>query len=96
VTNTQSVTFSSTAPTGTAYADAFGVAVDWDTSTPSDTKYRACILMHKDAAAHAEQMGIRTQAQYKQEYLGTLVTSDTVYGTKTLREYAGRSIIVPA
>jgi hypothetical protein len=96
VTNTQSVTFSSTAPAGATYVDAYGITVDWDTSSPTDTKYRACLLMHKDALAHAEQMGIRTQSQYKQEYLGTLVTSDTVYGTKTLREYSGRALIVPA
>ena len=96
VTNTQSVTFSSTAPTGGSFSDAFGLTVDWSTSTPTDTKYRVCSLLHKDAVAHAEQMGIRTQAQYKQEYLGTLVTSDTVYGVKTLRDYAGLAIIVPA
>jgi hypothetical protein len=96
VTGTQSVTFSSTAPTGTAYADAFGLTVNWSASTPTDTKYRACLMFHKDAMAHAEQMGIRTQAQYKQEYLGTLVTSDTVYGVKELRDTFARAVIVPA
>lgn len=96
VTGTQSVTFSSTAPTGTAYSDEFGIAVNWSASTPSDSKYRACMLLHKDAFAHAEQLGIRTQSQYKQEYLGTLVTSDTVFGVKTLRSYAGLAVIVPA
>ena len=96
VTGTQSVTFSSTAPTGASYSDAFGLTVDWNTSTPTDTKYRVCSLHHKDAIAHAEQMGIRTQAQYKQEYLGTLVTSDCVYGVENLREYGGIALIVPA
>lgn len=96
VTGTQSVTFSSTAPTGGAYADAFGIAVDWNTGTPGDTKYRACLMLHKDAMAHAEQMGIRTQSQYQQEYLGTLVTSDTVYGVKELRDTFARAIVVPA
>lgn len=96
VTGTQSVTFSSTAPTGTAYSDAFALTVNWSASTPSDTKYRACMMLHKDAMCHAEQMGIRTQSQYKQEYLGTLVTSDTVYGVKELRDYAGLAVIVPA
>jgi hypothetical protein len=96
VTGTQSVTFSSTAPTGTAYADAFALTVNWSASTPSDTKYRACLMLHKDAMALAEQMSIRTQAQYKQEYLGTLVTSDTVYGVKELRDYAGLAFVVPA
>lgn len=95
ITGTQSVTFSSTAPTGT-YADEFALSVDWSTSSPSDTKYRACMMLHKDAMCLAEQQGIRTQSQYKQEYLGTLVTSDTIYGTKELRDYAALAVIVPA
>lgn len=96
VTGTQSVTFSSTAPTGASFTDAFGLTVDWSTSTPTDTKYRAGMIFHKDAMAHAEQMGIRTQSQYKQEYLGTLVTADTIYGVKELRDYAGLAFVVPA
>jgi hypothetical protein len=96
VTSTQSVTFSSAAPTGAAYVDELGNTVDWSTSTPSDTKYRAGMILHKDAMAHAEQQGIRSQSQYKQEYLGTLVTSDTVYGVKELRDYAALAFVVPA
>lgn len=96
VTSTQSVTFSSAAPTGAAYADEFALTVDWSTSAPTDTKYRACLMLHKDAMVLAEQQAIRTQAQYKQEYLGTLVTSDTVYGVKELRDYAALAIVVPA
>src|SRR5512139_855582 len=96
VTGTQSVTFSSTKPTGAAFADSFGLTVDWNTSTPTDTTYRVGLLMHKDAIALAEQMGIRTQQQYKQEYLGTLVTSDTIYGVGELRDYAGLAFVVPA
>jgi len=96
VTSTQSVTFSATKPTGAAFADEFALTVDWNTSTPTDTKYRACMLFHKDAMVLAEQQAIRTQSQYKQEYLGTLVTSDTVYGTKELRDYAALAIVVPA
>lgn len=96
VTSTQSVTFSSTAPTGASFSDEFSLVVDWNTSSPTDTKYRACLMLHKDAIAHAEQMGIRTQAQYKQEYLGTLVTADCVFGTKELRDYAALVAVVPA
>lgn len=96
ITSTQSVTFTSAAPTGASFVDEFGLTVDWNTSSPTDAKFRACMLMHKDAMAHAEQMSIRSQSQYKQEYLGTLVTSDTVYGVKELRDYAGLAIIVPA
>ncbi len=89
----QATNFSGTSLTTTG-TDSFGLSYDFTADT--DTKYRACLLMHKDAIAHASQQGIRTQAQYKQEYLGTLVTSDTVYGVKTLRDYAGLAIIVPA
>ena len=96
VTGTQSVTFSSTAPTGASYVDAFGLTVDWSTSSPTDTKYRACQLVHKDSVALAEQQGVRVQDQYKQEYLGTLVTADTIYGVKELRDYGALSFIVPA
>ncbi len=95
VTGTQSVNFSGTTLT-TSYVDSFGLTVDWATSTPTDTKYRACLMMHKDAMALAEQQSIRTQSQYKQEYLGTLVTSDTVYGVKELRDYAALAFVVPA
>jgi len=93
VTGTQSVTFSSAKPTGT-YVDELGNSVAW--ATGSDTVYRAGLMLHKDAAVLAEQMGIRTQSQYKQEYLGTLVTSDTIYGAKELRDYAAVAFVVPS
>lgn len=96
VTNTQSVTFTSTAPTGASFADDFGLTVDWNTSTPTDTKYRACALFHPDAMILAEAQGVRVQQQYKQEYLGYLVTADNIFGTAEMRDYAGISIIVPA
>lgn len=96
VTSTQSVTFTAAAPTGAAYVDELGNTVDWSTSSPTDTKYRACLMLHKDAFALATQQDIRTQSQYKQEYLGTLVTSDTIYGTKELRDYGAVCVIVPA
>ena len=96
VTGTQSGTFSSTAPTGASYTDDFALTVDWNTSSPTDTKYRACLLVHPDAMVLAEAQAIRTQQQYKQEYLGYLVTSDCIFGTAELRDYASIPIIVPA
>lgn len=96
VTNTQSVTFSSAAPTGASYSDAFGLTVDWNTSSPTDTKYRVGLLMSNEAIAHAEAMAIRTQDQYDVEYLGTMVVSDTIYGVGELRDYAGLAFVVPA
>ena len=52
-------------------------------------------MFHKDALALAEQVGVRSQTQYKQEYLGDLFTSDTLYGTATLRHTAGVAFVVP-
>jgi N4-gp56 family major capsid protein len=46
---------------------------------------RVCLMGHKDSMVLVEQVGIRSQTQYKQEYLGTLFTSDTLYGVKALR-----------
>jgi hypothetical protein len=96
VTSTQSVTFTSAAPTGASFVDEFGLTVDWSTGSPTDAKYRACMMLHKDAMALAMQQDIRSQAQYKQEYLGTLVTSDVVFGSKELRDYAALVTVVPA
>ena len=57
---------------------------------------RVGVLMHKDALVLAEQVGVRSQTQYKQEYLGDLFTSDTIYGVKELRNDAGLAFVVPA
>ena len=57
---------------------------------------RVGVLMHKDALVLAEQVGVRTQTQYKQEYLGDLFTADTIYGVKELRDDAGIAFVVPA
>ncbi len=96
VTGTFSVTSSSAIPTGAAYVDLLGVTVDWNTSTPTDATYRSCMAFHKSAVVHIEQMGVRSQAQYKQEYLGDLFTADTIYGVGELRNDAGVAFIVPS
>ena len=49
---------------------------------------RVCLMGHKDAMVLVEQVGIRSQVQYKQEYLATLFTSDTLYGVAALRNAA--------
>jgi len=54
------------------------------------------VLMHKDALVLAEQQGVRSQTQYKQEYLSTLFTSDTIYGVKAIRPENGIGIVLPA
>lgn len=47
------------------------------------------LMFHKEAWAVAMQMQPRTQAQYKQEYLGWLVTVDVLYGHTSLRSNFG-------
>jgi len=57
---------------------------------------KAGILGHKDAMVFAEQMGVRTQTQYKQEYLGDLFTADTLYGVKVLRPESALALVFNA
>jgi len=47
------------------------------------------LLFHKESWAVAMQMEPRTQAQYKQEHLGWLVTVDVLYGHTQLRSGFG-------
>ena len=54
---------------------------------------KAGILGHRDAMVFAEQMGVRSQTQYKQEYLGDLFTADTLYGVKVLRPESALALI---
>jgi len=57
---------------------------------------KAGILGHRDTFVLAEQMGVRSQTQYKQEYLADLFTADTLYGTKVLRPETGFVVALPA
>jgi len=49
---------------------------------------RICLMGHRDSMVLVEQMGVRTQTQYKQEYLANLLTADTLYGVKAMRTAA--------
>jgi len=55
---------------------------------------RIALMAHKDAFVLVEQVGIRSQTQYKQEYLGTLFTADTLYGVAELRDYSSVALAV--
>ena len=55
---------------------------------------KQAMLFHKDAMVLAEQMGVRSQTQYKQDFLATLYTADTLYGTAVLRNDAAFNIAV--
>ena len=49
---------------------------------------RICLMGHRDSMVLVEQVAVRSQTQYKQEYLGTLFTADTIYGVKAMRTAA--------
>lgn len=78
---------------GNVYGIPVFVSSNADAATDGD---RICLLGHKDFAVLVEQMGVRTQTQYKQEYLGDLFTADTLFGVKELRDGAAIALAVPA
>ena len=80
---------------GNAYGVSVFVTNNADTTSGS-TACRIALMGHKDFAVLAEQMGVRSQTQYTQEYLGTLFTADTLYGVKELRDGAAVALAVPA
>ena len=68
----------------------YGVDIYVSSNCPTlESNVRGCIFMHRDAIVHAEQMAVRSQTQYKQEYLSTLYTADTLYGVQVYRPEAG-------
>ena len=77
--------------------NVYGVKVYVTTNCETATgDARIGMMFHKDAFVLAEQMGVRSQTQYKQEYLGTLFTSDMLYGVAELRDNAAVAIAMPA
>jgi hypothetical protein len=57
---------------------------------------RLVMFFQADAEVLVEQLGVRTQTQYKQEYLGDLFTADMIYDNKVIRSTSIIPIIVPA
>lgn len=54
------------------------------------------LVFQRDATVLVEQMGMRVQKQYKQEYLADLMTADTIYGDKQLRSSNVVPFVVPS
>ena len=77
--------------------DVYGVKVFVTTNadTATTTTTRVALLAHPEAFVLVDQLGVRVQTQYKQEYLGTLFTADTLYGCAELRNYGGVALVVP-
>ena len=51
------------------------------------------LVLHKDAMALVEQLGVRSQSSYMQEYLGDLYTADTIYGVGEMRDASGFAFV---
>jgi len=65
-----------------------------DTSLATDQ--RAALYFQKEAVLLIEQMGPRSQTQYKQEWLADLFTADMIFGGGVLRPEGGIAVIVPS
>jgi N4-gp56 family major capsid protein len=82
------------------FGDIYGVKVyvstNCDTAAGNTATDRVALMFHRDWAVLVEQIGVRSQTQYKQEYLGNLFTADTLYGVSELRDYSAVPIIVDA
>ena len=73
----------------------YGVDVYVSTNVPTlEANVRGAQLIHKDTNVLAEQQAVRSQTQYKQEFLGTLYTADTLYGCQVMRPEAGFTLAV--
>ena len=72
------------------------IETDAENTATAGGDIKAALLFHTDTMVLAEQVGVRSQTQYKQDYLATLYTADTLYGVKTVRPEAGFVLAVNA
>lgn len=78
--------------------NVYGVAVHVTSNCPSPdtaTTVKIGLLAHKDALILADVMSARVQTQYKQEFLATLLTADTIFGAKEAYDLGGIAIAMP-
>jgi N4-gp56 family major capsid protein len=78
--------------------DVYGVSVHVTSNCPSpdtSTTVKIGLLAHRDALILAEVLGPRVQTQYKQEYLATLLTADTIYGVAEAYDKGGVALAMP-
>ena len=76
----------------------YGVSVHVSSNCPTPstaTSARIGLLAHEDAIVLAEVSGPRVQTQYKQEYLATLLTADTIFGYGEVYDAGGLAIAMP-
>ena len=69
--------------------ELYGIDIYVSTNVPTETGARGNVLFHSDTFLCVNQKGVRSQTQYQQEYLATLYTADTLYGTSIYRPESG-------
>ncbi len=75
----------------------YGTSVYVSTNCPTASGgARIAVMAHPEYGVLVEQTGVRVQTQYKQEYLGTLLTADAIYGVGELRDKSAVAIAIPA
>jgi N4-gp56 family major capsid protein len=83
--------------------DLYGVGVYLTTNCPevetatantAGDRLIASLMFHPDAIILATQMDVRSQTQYKQEYLADLLTSDNLFGVHEFQQEAGLVLVV--
>jgi hypothetical protein len=77
--------------------DIYGIPVYVSSNADTATgAARIAIMGHKSWVALAIQEEVRSQTQYKQEYLSDLFTADCLYGVAELRDNGAIPLAVPA
>ena len=77
----------------------YGMSVHATSNAPTPslaTTARIGLLAHRDALVLAEVLGPRVQTQYKQEYLATLLTADTIFGYGEVYNAGGVALAMPS
>ena len=79
--------------------DVYGVSVHVTSNAPTPsqgTTVRIGLLAHETALVLCDVLGPRIQTQYKQEFLGTLLTADTIFGSTSAYASGGVALAMPA
>jgi N4-gp56 family major capsid protein len=81
--------------------DIYGIEVFVTTNLPQidnsagSAQVQLAQVFQKDAIVLVEQLGVRAQSQYKQEYLADLFTVDMIWGNKVVRPTSVVNFVVP-
>lgn len=81
--------------------DIYGMEVYVTTQLPQidnsagSAQVQSGLVFQRDACVLVEQLGVRAQSQYLQQYLADLMTVDMIWGNKTVRPTSVVNFVVP-